>query len=160
MGSTGNDNARLGSCTSPSLMLHPMPAPSAFTSPDKRCSRQTYERAYQGSALSLRLCPKKPIGIGIWLSGQPQWGSVAFHLTVCAAVPIYSACRNGYRNTPMMHARPHSFVRSVMWRSLGVLLVGYVSITPPAISGEMYRWVDEQGHVLLTDTPPKSKGAL
>jgi clan AA aspartic protease (TIGR02281 family) len=60
----------------------------------------------------------------------------------------------------MMHARPHSLVRSVMWRSLGVLLVGYVSITPPAISGEMYRWVDEQGRVLLTDTPPKSKGAL
>jgi clan AA aspartic protease (TIGR02281 family) len=60
----------------------------------------------------------------------------------------------------MMHARPHSFVRSVMWRSLGVLLVGYVWITPPAISGEMYRWVDEQGHVHLTDTPPKSKGAL
>jgi hypothetical protein len=60
----------------------------------------------------------------------------------------------------MMHARPHSFVRSVMWRSLGVLLVGYVSITPPAISGEMYRWVDEQGRVHLTDTPPKSKGAL
>jgi clan AA aspartic protease (TIGR02281 family) len=46
------------------------------------------------------------------------------------------------------------------WRSLGVLLVGYVSITPPAISGEMYRWVDEQGRVHLTDTPPKSKGAL
>lgn len=60
----------------------------------------------------------------------------------------------------MMHARPHSFVRSVMWRSLGVLLVGYVSITPPAISGEMYRWVDEQGRVHLTDTPPQSKGAL
>jgi clan AA aspartic protease (TIGR02281 family) len=60
----------------------------------------------------------------------------------------------------MMHARPHSFVRSVMWRSLGVLLVGYVSITPPAIAGEMYRWVDEQGRVHLTDTPPKSKDAL
>jgi clan AA aspartic protease (TIGR02281 family) len=60
----------------------------------------------------------------------------------------------------MMHARPHSFVRSVMWRSLGVLLMGYVSITPPAISGEMYRWVDEQGRVHLTDTPPNSKGAL
>jgi clan AA aspartic protease (TIGR02281 family) len=59
-----------------------------------------------------------------------------------------------------MHARPHAFIRSVMWRSLGVLLVGYVSITPAAISSEMYRWVDEQGHVYLTDTPPKSKGAL
>jgi clan AA aspartic protease (TIGR02281 family) len=60
----------------------------------------------------------------------------------------------------MMHARPHSFISSVMWRSLGVLLVGYVSITPPAISGEMYRWVDEQGRVHLTDTLPNSKGAL
>ena len=60
----------------------------------------------------------------------------------------------------MMHARPHSFIRSVMWRSLGALLVGYVSITSPAISGEMYRWVDEQGCVHLTDTPPQSKGAL
>jgi clan AA aspartic protease (TIGR02281 family) len=60
----------------------------------------------------------------------------------------------------MMHARPHSSIRSVMWRSLGALLVGYVSITPPAISGEMYRWVDEQGRIHLTDTPPQSKGAL
>ena len=60
----------------------------------------------------------------------------------------------------MMHARPHSFAKSVMWRSLGALLVAYVSITPPAISGEMYRWVDEQGRVHLTDTPPKSKGTL
>ena len=60
----------------------------------------------------------------------------------------------------MMYARPHSFAKSVMWRSLGALLVAYVSITPPAISGEMYRWVDEQGRVHLTDTPPKSKGTL
>jgi clan AA aspartic protease (TIGR02281 family) len=60
----------------------------------------------------------------------------------------------------MLHARPHSFARSIMWRSLGALLVGYVSLTPPAIPGKMYRWVDEQGRVHLTDTPPKSKGAL
>jgi clan AA aspartic protease (TIGR02281 family) len=60
----------------------------------------------------------------------------------------------------MMRARPHSFVKSVIWRPLGALLVAYVSITPPAIPGEMYRWVDEQGRTHLTDTPPKSKGAL
>jgi clan AA aspartic protease (TIGR02281 family) len=60
----------------------------------------------------------------------------------------------------MMHARPHAFVKSVIWSSLGALLVAYVSITPSAISGEMYRWVDEQGRTHLTDTPPKSKGAL
>jgi clan AA aspartic protease (TIGR02281 family) len=47
-----------------------------------------------------------------------------------------------------------------MWRSLGALLLGYISITPPAIAGEMYRWVDEQGRVHLTDTPPKSRSAL
>ena len=60
----------------------------------------------------------------------------------------------------MIHARPHSFVKSAVWRSLGAMLVAYVSITPPAIPGEMYRWVDEQGRTHLTDTPPKSKGAL
>jgi clan AA aspartic protease (TIGR02281 family) len=60
----------------------------------------------------------------------------------------------------MLHARPHSFVKSVMWRSLGALLIGYVSLTPPAIAGEMYRWIDEQGGVHLTDTPPKPKSAL
>jgi clan AA aspartic protease (TIGR02281 family) len=60
----------------------------------------------------------------------------------------------------MMHARPHSFVKSTVWGSLGAVLVAYVSITPPAIPGEMYRWVDEQGRTHLTDTPPKSKGAL
>src|SRR6266850_961377 len=78
MGSTGNDNARFGSCTSPSSMLHPMPALPAFTSPDKRFSRQTHESAYQGSALSLRLCPKKPIGIGIWLWGNRNEGPLPF----------------------------------------------------------------------------------
>jgi clan AA aspartic protease (TIGR02281 family) len=60
----------------------------------------------------------------------------------------------------MLQARPNSFARLVMWRSLGALLVGYVLIIPPAICGEMYRWVDEQGRVHLTDTPPNSKGAL
>lgn len=60
----------------------------------------------------------------------------------------------------MLRARPHGCVRSVMWGALGVLLLGYVSITPHAIPGEMYRWTDEQGRIHLTDTLPKSKGAL
>jgi clan AA aspartic protease (TIGR02281 family) len=47
-----------------------------------------------------------------------------------------------------------------MWITLGALLVGFVSIPTLASAGEMYRWVDEQGHVHLTDTPPQSKGAL
>ena len=60
----------------------------------------------------------------------------------------------------MMHARPHSWSRSAMWITLGALLVGFVSIPTRASAGEMYRWVDEQGRVHLTDTLPKSKGAL
>jgi len=47
-----------------------------------------------------------------------------------------------------------------MWIALGALLVVFVSIPTRASAGEMYRWVDEQGHVHLTDTPPQSKGAL
>ena len=60
----------------------------------------------------------------------------------------------------MIHTKLHACATLIIWRSLGALLVGYISITPPAISGEMYRWVDEQGRVHLTDTPPKSKGTL
>ena len=60
----------------------------------------------------------------------------------------------------MIHTKLHSFARLIIWRSLGALLVGYVSITPPAISGEMFRWLDEQGRVHLTDTPPQPKGVL
>jgi clan AA aspartic protease (TIGR02281 family) len=60
----------------------------------------------------------------------------------------------------MMRARPHVSSSSVVWISLWALLVGYVSINTPAIAGEMYRWVDEQGRVHLTDTPPKPKSVL
>jgi clan AA aspartic protease (TIGR02281 family) len=60
----------------------------------------------------------------------------------------------------MESVQPHSFVRSIIGSSLGALLAGYVALTPVAVSGEMYRWVDEQGRVHLSDTPPKSKGAL
>ena len=60
----------------------------------------------------------------------------------------------------MMHTKLQACATLIIWRSLGALLVGYISMAPPAISGEMYRWVDEQGRVHLTDTPPKSKGTL
>jgi clan AA aspartic protease (TIGR02281 family) len=60
----------------------------------------------------------------------------------------------------MLHAKPHAFSRSIMRVALWALLVGNVSVATPAIAGEMYRWVDEQGRVHLTDTPPKSKGAV
>ncbi len=60
----------------------------------------------------------------------------------------------------MMHTRFQAFSRSAMVISLWTLLVGYISINPPAVAGEIYRWVDEQGRVHLTDTPPKSKGTL
>jgi clan AA aspartic protease (TIGR02281 family) len=41
-------------------------------------------------------------------------------------------------------------------RTLGILLVGWLSISPAVFAGDMYRWVDEQGRIQLTDTPPKS----
>ena len=47
-----------------------------------------------------------------------------------------------------------------MWIALWALLIGSISINPSAAAAEMYRWVDEQGRVHLTDIPPKSKGAL
>jgi clan AA aspartic protease (TIGR02281 family) len=60
----------------------------------------------------------------------------------------------------MMYASPHAFSRLVIRISCWALLLGCVSINTPAIAGEMYRWVDEQGRVHLTDTLPKSKGVL
>ena len=46
-----------------------------------------------------------------------------------------------------------SFARLALW----AVLVGCASTATLASAGEMYRWVDEQGRVHLTDTPPKSK---
>jgi clan AA aspartic protease (TIGR02281 family) len=60
----------------------------------------------------------------------------------------------------MMHTKLQAFSRSAMWISLWAWLIGSISLNPPAAASEMYRWVDEQGRVHLTDIPPKSKGAL
>jgi clan AA aspartic protease (TIGR02281 family) len=60
----------------------------------------------------------------------------------------------------MLHPSSHAFARSVIRMSFWVLLVGYTPLNTPAIAGEMYRWVDEQGRVHLTDTPPRSQGPL
>jgi clan AA aspartic protease (TIGR02281 family) len=77
-------------------------------------------------------------------------GSGTYRLDMCHAK----------RNKPMMHANPHAFSRSVMRISFWALLVGCVTINTPALAAEMYRWVDEQRHIHLTDTLPKSKSAL
>jgi clan AA aspartic protease (TIGR02281 family) len=60
----------------------------------------------------------------------------------------------------MVHARPQPFESSVRWIFFWALLGGCVSLNTPATAGEMYHWIDEQGRVHLTDTPPKSKGPL
>jgi clan AA aspartic protease (TIGR02281 family) len=46
--------------------------------------------------------------------------------------------------------------RSVLWITLGTLLVGCLSFAPWGHAGAMYRWVDAQGQIHLTDTPPPS----
>jgi clan AA aspartic protease (TIGR02281 family) len=60
----------------------------------------------------------------------------------------------------MLHTKLHFFATSTIWKSVGALLAGCVSITPAALCGEMYRWIDAQGRVHLTDTPPQSKSPL
>src|SRR5262245_56814990 len=60
----------------------------------------------------------------------------------------------------MIYPPVYAIGQFIIWRALWALLVGYVSMAPAVVSGEMYRWVDEQGRVHLTDTPPPSKGPL
>lgn len=57
----------------------------------------------------------------------------------------------------MMHFGLNFSSTSVRWIWFWALLIGFVSLSTPANAGEMYRWVDEQGRIQLTDTPPKSK---
>jgi clan AA aspartic protease (TIGR02281 family) len=60
----------------------------------------------------------------------------------------------------MMHSKP-DFPSSPLPRiAFWALLIGWVSIGTLVSAGEMYRWVDEQGRVHLTDIPPKSNSDL
>lgn len=57
-----------------------------------------------------------------------------------------------------MTSAPRSrYTRGTLWLSLWGLLVGLGAMTMPAAAGQMYRWVDDQGQVHLTDTPPTSQ---
>jgi clan AA aspartic protease (TIGR02281 family) len=56
----------------------------------------------------------------------------------------------------MMHVLSMPYQRSVVYISLWALLVGCLLLGLHVHAGEMYRWVDEQGRLHLTDTPPPS----
>ena len=56
----------------------------------------------------------------------------------------------------MMHALSMPYPRSVLCVSLWALLVGCLFLGPRGHAGEMYRWIDEQGRIHLTDIPPSS----
>jgi clan AA aspartic protease (TIGR02281 family) len=60
----------------------------------------------------------------------------------------------------MMSKRPSRYARVAVWLPLWGLLVGLGTTTMPATAGQMYRWVDEQGRIHLTDTPPKSQSRV
>jgi clan AA aspartic protease (TIGR02281 family) len=60
----------------------------------------------------------------------------------------------------MLCAQLYHCARVVAWISCWAVLVGLVATTTPALAGEMYHWVDEQGRIHLTDTPPKSRQDL
>jgi clan AA aspartic protease (TIGR02281 family) len=60
----------------------------------------------------------------------------------------------------MVYAQLYRCSRAITWAPCWVVLVGLIASTAPALAGEMYRWVDEQGRLHLTDTPPKSRSDL
>jgi clan AA aspartic protease (TIGR02281 family) len=53
-----------------------------------------------------------------------------------------------------------TYQRSTMWLMLWALLAGGLSGVASVHAGDMYRWVDEQGRLHLTDTPPQAKREL
>jgi clan AA aspartic protease (TIGR02281 family) len=50
--------------------------------------------------------------------------------------------------------------RALLWFACGALLVGGLGLPRPVPAAELYRWVDEQGRVSLSDTPPRDPRAL
>jgi clan AA aspartic protease (TIGR02281 family) len=60
----------------------------------------------------------------------------------------------------MMRVLSMPYQRSVVYIAWWALLVGCLLIDPHVHAGEMYRWVDEQGRLHLTDTPPPSGSGL
>jgi hypothetical protein len=56
----------------------------------------------------------------------------------------------------MMHSVSPSAPRAVVWLSGWALLVGCLTLGPCVHAGPTYRWVDAQGQIHLTDTPPPS----
>ncbi len=60
----------------------------------------------------------------------------------------------------MMSMRACRYVGVTVWLPLWSLLVGLGTAAMPAIAAQMYRWVDEQGQIHLTDTPPKSQSRV
>jgi clan AA aspartic protease (TIGR02281 family) len=57
----------------------------------------------------------------------------------------------------MMHTKPNAFLGALYRIVFWALLVGCTSPAAVVSAGEMYRWVDEQGRIHLTDTPPQSR---
>jgi clan AA aspartic protease (TIGR02281 family) len=60
----------------------------------------------------------------------------------------------------MWHALLYRCASVTAWIPCWAVLVGSVTAAVPAFGGEMYRWVDEQGQIHLTDAPPKSRPDL
>jgi clan AA aspartic protease (TIGR02281 family) len=57
----------------------------------------------------------------------------------------------------MMHTKPTAFLNALNSIAFWALLIGCTSTAPVVSAGEMYRWLDEQGRIHLTDTPPQSR---
>jgi clan AA aspartic protease (TIGR02281 family) len=72
------------------------------------------------------------------------------HLGICIKKQL--------EDRPMMNTTPNVSRRALTWIVFWTLLVGGASTTTVVSAGEMYRWMDEQGRIHLTDTPPRSNG--
>lgn len=59
-------------------------------------------------------------------------------------------------NRPMLSTQPSRRNRHMASALCWVMLVGQLATAAPALAADLYRWVDDQGRVHLTDTPPQS----